>query len=142
MGVLRAMTEDWTIEFEGFEFTPIPKSWLEHRYAEDRRDHEGPRLFAVSAATYGRQTLRVRYGEPRTGNVLVMRQPARKRNNGVVPESLQNGTRWARSRSPPPRVQPRDVLRAPEQEHLRALWADTGLLPDPPYAVADGGESV
>jgi len=135
------MPEDWTIEFEGFAFAPIPQSWLAHPHAEDRERHEGPRLFAVSAATYGRQTLRVRYGEPRIGNVLVMQQPAAALDGGgVVPEGLPASDGWARSRAPPPGVDPRDVLRAAEQEHLRALWADTGLLPAGQRAVTDGGE--
>jgi len=90
-GSTYGMTEDWTIEFEGFEFAPIPQSWLAHPHAEDRERHEGPRLFAVSAATYGRRTLKVRYGEPRTGEVLVLRLPACEHDTGVVPEGLVAG---------------------------------------------------
>ena len=135
------MPEDWTIEFEGFAFAPITQSWLAHPHAEDRERHEGPRLFAVSAATYGRQTLRVRYGEPRTGEVLVLRLPACEHDTGVVPEGLVTGEGWTRSLTPSPRTEPRDVLRAPEQEYLRTLWADSALLPGGSQrAVADGGE--
>ena len=137
------MTEEWTIEFEGFAFAPIPQSWLAHPHAEDRERHEGPRLFAVSAATYGRRTLKVRYGEPRTGDVLVLQLPAEALDDGgIVPEGLLTGTGWNRSLTPSPRTDPRDVLRAVEEEHLRGLWADTGLLPAVPRAVADGGEQA
>lgn len=133
------MPEDRAIEFEGFEFAPIPRSWLAHPHAEDRESHDTPRLFAVSAATYGRRTLKVRYGEPRTGEVLVLRLPACEHGAGVVPEGLVTGTDWTRSLTPSPRNEPRDVLRAPEQEHLRALWADSSLLPGGQRAVTDGG---
>jgi hypothetical protein len=137
------MPEDWTIEFEGFEFAPIPQSWLDHPRAEDRDRHDGPRLFAVSAATYGSRTLKVRYGEPRTGDVLVLQLPAGALDDGgIVPEGLLTGTGWNRSLTPSPRTDPRDVLRAVEEEHLRELWADTGLLPAVPRAVADGGEQA
>jgi hypothetical protein len=136
------MTEDWSITFERFEYGPIPQSWLDHPCAEDRGGQEWPRLFAVSTAPYGRRTLKVRYGEPRTGNVLILQLPADELDSGgIVPESLLTGAGWSRSLYPPARAEPRDVLRTPEQRHLRALWADTGLLPDPSRAVADGGES-
>jgi hypothetical protein len=134
------MPDDWAIEFEGFEFAPIPRSWLAHPHAEDRESHDTPRLFAVSAATYGRRTLKVRYGEPRTGELLVLQLPAAGLDDGgIVPEGLLTGTDWTRSLTPSPHNEPRDVLRAPEQEHLRALWADSSLLPGGQRAVTDGG---
>jgi len=137
-----AMAEGWTIAFDGFEFAPIPQSWLDHPRAEDRDRHDGPRLFAVSAATYGSRTLKIRYAESRTGEVLVLQLPAQRHNGGIVPQGLLTGEGWTRSLTPSPRTDPRDVLRAVEEEHLRGLWADTGLLPAVPRAVADGGEQA
>jgi hypothetical protein len=136
------MTEEWTIEFEGFEFAPIPQSWLEHPHAEDRGGQKSPRLYAVSAATYGCRTLWVRDGEPRSGDVLILQLPANELDSrGIVPEGLLTGVGWSRSLYPPARTEPRDVLRTPEERHLRELWAGRGLLPGEGQrrAVADGG---
>jgi hypothetical protein len=136
------MPEDWTIEFEGFEFAPIPESWLDHPHAEDCDRYDGPRLFAVSAATYGSRTLKVRYAESRTGEVLVLQLPAQRHNGGVVPQGLLTGEGWTRSRYPPPRIDPMDLLRPVEEEHLQELWAGRGLLSGETQrrAVADGGD--
>ena len=136
------MPEDWTVAFDGFEFAPIPQSWLYHPAAKDRVQYGGPRLFVVSAATYGSRTLKIRYAGPRTGEVLQMMSPAREHNGGIVPKGLVTRTGWTRSRYPPPRVDPMDLLRPVKEEYLRKLWAGRGMLPGETQrrAVADGGD--
>jgi len=50
---------------------------------------------------------------------------------------------WSRSLYPPAHTEPRDVLRTPEERHLRELWAGREMLPGETQrrAVADGGEA-
>lgn len=135
------MTVEWPIEIDGFAYRAIPESWLEHPHAVDR-DGDGPRLFAVSAAAYGGRTLKVRYAEPRTGEVLQMIMPAREYGGGLVPEGLLDGAGWTRSRTPPPAVEPVDVLRQPELEHLQELWTGQGPANLDQVALHVGGVSI
>jgi len=117
--------EGWPVSFEGdsLDYEPIPRSWLTHEQAYDRRERAGPKLLAVSAATYGSKALRVRYVKPANGKVLVTQTGADDVDGVVVPQGLLWGTGWPRSLRPGP-SNPIDKLRKVEREHLEALWSD------------------
>jgi hypothetical protein len=87
------VTPDWTLDIDGRTYHPIPESWLAHPSALDRDNCAGPRLFAVSAATIGSKTVRVRYAQPRTGQVLVCQTAGETPAwaDGVVPRALVTG---------------------------------------------------
>jgi len=134
---------DYSVAFEGVEFGPIPRSWLNHPNAYDRDRRGGPRLLAVSAAAYRPKTLRVRYAHPRTGQILVCQTAGHEGDDGTVPRALVNGSGWPRSLRPG-RSDPMDVLRVAEEQHLEGLWADRVELPvgqQRERAVADGGDA-
>jgi len=137
-----ASTDGWPVTWDGdsFEYKPIPESWLRHPDAYARAARAGPQLLAVSVATYGPRTLRVRYAHPRTGKVLVGQTGGEQHNGGVVPSGLKYRTGWPRSLRPGP-SEPVDELRPVEVEHMQAVWSD--VLKDVPEfwtVPTDGGE--
>jgi hypothetical protein len=135
------MTE-WPLEIDAQEYHPLPESWVEHGI--DDRDPDGPQLLAVSAGTF-RNIIRVRYAHPRYDSVGEMRFPGTGHNDGLVPEGLPDS--WPRSVGAAA-LDPVDIRRKPEQQHLETLWADRvdDVLEEvePRFTsdkiVADGGE--
>jgi len=117
--------EDWPVSFEGdsLDYKPIPRSWLTHEQAYDRHKRAGPKLLAVSAATYGSKTIRVRYVKPANEKVLVAQTGADDVDGAIVPLGLLWGTGWPRSLRPGP-TNPSDELRDVEREHMEDIWAD------------------
>ena len=106
-----------------FDYKPIPASWIRHPAAYDRSRRTGPRLLAVSAATYGSRTLRIKYAHPRTGMYLVAQTPAESHKTGTVPQALKNHSGWPRSRRPG-LTDPKGRLEDVEVEHMQTIWAD------------------
>jgi len=118
-------SDAWPVSWTGdsLDYHPVPQSWLDHPAAEDRDARAGPRLLAVSAARYGSRTLRVRYVQPRNGQVLITQTGGIERGGGVVPSGLETMTGWPRSLRPGP-SDPHDEARRCEREHLRAVWGE------------------
>ena len=116
------MNSSWPVEWAGYEFQPIPESWIRAQTAVDSDQRAGPKLLAVSAASKndGKELL-VRYGEPTRRNVLVQWMVATNGQEGVIPNSLASGSGWARSLRPG-RNDPVDDLREVELQHLEELW--------------------
>jgi hypothetical protein len=138
----------WPVEFDGHEYQPIPKSWIEHLESYYRQQRGGPRLFAVSAAAITGKTLRIRYLHSKNPGVLVCQTAAREHNGGPVPEALVNCTGWPHSLHPG-QSEPKDVRRDCEAEHFEVLWSDRLERPDESEStehdrelVADGGTSI
>jgi len=129
----------WPVEIDGREYQPVPRSWVEH----GRDDGVGrPRLYAVSAAVFGRQILSVRYVHPRSHGVLHAEMRGVKGpKGGIVPEMLATHGTWPRSLTPGD-AGPDDAAREPEIDRLCELWNDR--ITDPSAAdervAADGGE--
>jgi hypothetical protein len=119
----------WPVEFDGHEYQPIPKSWIEHPESYYRQQRDGPRLFAVSAAAITGKTLRIRYLHSKNPGVLVCQTAAREHNGGPVPEALVNCTGWPHSLHPG-QSEPKDVRRDCEAEHFEVLWSDRLERPD------------
>lgn len=129
---------NWPVKYDGHEYQPIPKSWLEHPNSFHRQQRGGPRLFAVSAACLNSRTLRIRYLHPTNAGVLICQTTGREIQNGIAPEALDNGTGWPHSLHPG-RSEPNDVRRECELRHFRELW---GSRLDEIEATDEGGQLV
>lgn len=112
----------WPVLVDERAFQPIPTSWLEHPNATIE-DGDGSQLLAVSAARTREASLVVRYVQVSTENVLARREQSVYHEEGSVPLGLKSGSGWPRAIRATHR-QPHDVIRGPERDHLRALWAD------------------
>lgn len=132
----------WPVEYDGYEYEPIPRSWLEHPESYHRDHRGGPRLYAVSAAQITPRTLRVRYIHPTNPGVLVCQTAGRQHNGGIVPEGIVIKTGWPHSLHPG-RSDPKDVCRQVEREHFKTLWgervSESSTDTERSELVADGG---
>lgn len=128
----------WPIEWDGYEFQPIPRSWIQAPSAVDRDNHAGPQLLAVSAAPKndGKELL-VRYAHPTQGKILVEWNPASDGDDGPIPNGLVS-TGWARSIRPGPNDHV-DEINLVEEKHLEQLWRPLINDADNQRIVADGG---
>lgn len=131
------MTDDWPVEIRDFDYHPIPESWLEHPRAYASRGPDGPVVYAVSAATYGSKTLRIRYIHPATKQMHGAQTAAKQRDNGAVPLALVNGRGWPRSKVAT--MRPVGAARNVEIQHFRELWEERLEDELDPRAIADGG---
>jgi hypothetical protein len=131
----------WPVEWAGYEFQPVPRSWIEAPSAVDRKQHAGPQLLAVSAAPKndGRELL-VRYAHPSNGKILVEWNPAAEGDDGSIPGGLVEST-WARSIRPGPN-DPVDDITLVEERHLEELWGPLIGEQSDQQAVTDGGDRV
>jgi hypothetical protein len=131
----------WPIEIDGREYEPIPESWIDHGTDDG---HGSPRLYAVSAAVYGREMLSVRYLHPSEPAVLEaeMRAEENAHGDGHVPAMLAKYQQWPRSVTPDGQ-DPTDISRQAEVEHLRTIWGQrVEQIPtedDHEQLMADGG---
>jgi len=132
----------WPVTIDDREYSPIPESWVEH--GSDRSDHAGTRVYAVSAARSVRNLLSIRYATREGAAVrYVCECVETEAGDGVVPASLAKYHDWPRSKIPHPDVEAVGVLRGPEIEHLRELWADRvdGGVDVDERIVAQGGQA-
>jgi len=138
------MTERWPVVIDDQEYSPIPESWIEHGHDDGDGQH---RVYAVSAASGVRDILHVRYIHPSTPKVLraLMQSAENPTGDGVVPSMLATYQTWPRSIIADG-VEPVDVARKLELEHLRELWGErVESIPSSAEDVqllADGGRAV
>lgn len=136
---------EWPIHNNGVSYHPIPDSWIEHG-----RDEPGVTrsIYAVSVGRVAKRTLSIRYLAPTKPKVLDVTTAAAPHptETELVPADLANNHSWLRSVTVPKGVEPSDVARSPEIEHLRELWGGrvTEVPPpgEPTTVLADGGPLV
>jgi hypothetical protein len=133
-------SDDWPVEYDGYEFFPIPESWIAHDNAHDR-DGSPDQLYAVSAAAVG-GTIKVRYTHATKPGVLVPETSWLAVDDGYVPRALAT-TGWPRS-LPIYRDQPAAHRERCETRQLADLWsersAEVQSREEIETMLADGGQ--
>jgi len=114
------MSDDWPLAIDGFDFNPIPENWIEP--GEDT-GHPSCRFYAVSAAVFSRDDLRVRYLNPTICAVCtaVFMGQSNADGDGIIPAMLANYHTWPRSLAPNKDC-PLEPSHPPEEAHFRRLW--------------------
>jgi hypothetical protein len=134
----------YPVEINNLRYRPVPENWI--RAGRDDRSPDGPQLLAVSVAIL-RNRLKIRYAHPRYESVAEVYYPTIETDAGLLPDSSTFDNSWPRSIGASD-LDPVDVVRDEEREHLADLWSDHigSVLDDPDRfrerdedLIADGG---